>query len=65
MQTTLIGCRSRAIGRPYWAARWKAQDNGEALGATERSLEFGVNWIDTAAANGLGHSELLNRSEGP
>lgn len=42
MQTTLIGFGSWAIGGPGWAAGWRAQDDGEAPGAIEPSLELGV-----------------------
>lgn len=59
MQTTPIGFGSWAIGGPDWAAGWGAQDDRESLGAIKRSLELGVNWIDTAAAYGLGHSEEI------
>ena len=42
MQATLTGFGSWAIGGLGWAAWWGAQDDGEALGAIKRSLEFGV-----------------------
>ncbi len=59
MQITPIGFGSWAIGGAGWAYGWGAQDDGEAIAAIERALELGVNWIDTAAVYGLGHSEEL------
>lgn len=57
METTLIGFGSWALGGSGWAAGWGSQDDDESVGAIRRSLELGVNWIDTAAVYGLGHSE--------
>jgi aryl-alcohol dehydrogenase-like predicted oxidoreductase len=57
METTPIGFGSWAIGGPGWAAGWGPQDDEESVGAIKRALELGVNWIDTAAVYGLGHSE--------
>ncbi len=59
LETTLIGFGSWAIGGPEWAAGWGSQDDEESVGAIKRSLELGVNWIDTAAVYGLGHSEEI------
>ncbi len=59
MEITTIGFGSWAIGGSGWAAAWGEQDDEEAVGAIRRSLELGVNWIDTAAVYGLGHSEEL------
>jgi aryl-alcohol dehydrogenase-like predicted oxidoreductase len=59
MEITLIGFGSWAIGGSGWAAAWGPQDDEEAVGAIRRAVELGVNWIDTAAAYGLGHSEEL------
>jgi aryl-alcohol dehydrogenase-like predicted oxidoreductase len=59
MEITTIGFGSWAIGGSGWAAAWGEQDDEEAIGAIRRSLELGVNWIDTAAVYGLGHSEEL------
>lgn len=59
MQTTPLGFGSWAIGGPGWAAGWGAQDDRESTGAMQRAVELGMNWIDTAAAYGLGHSEEI------
>ena len=59
MQLTPIGFGSWAIGGGGWAYGWGAQDDGDAIAAIERAVELGINWIDTAAVYGLGHSEEL------
>jgi len=59
MQITPIGFGSWAIGGGNWEYGWGAQDDGDAIGAIERAVELGINWIDTAAVYGLGHSEEL------
>ncbi|MEW6637707.1 MAG: aldo/keto reductase [Actinomycetota bacterium] len=59
MEITPIGFGSWAIGGGGWAAAWGPQDDEEAIGAIRRALELGMNWIDTAAVYGLGHSEEL------
>jgi len=59
MQLTPIGFGSWAIGGADWAYGWGAQDDGDAIAAIERAVELGINWIDTAAVYGLGHSEEL------
>jgi len=57
METTPIGFGSWAVGGSGWAAGWGPQDDEESVAAIRRALELGVNWIDTAAVYGLGHSE--------
>ncbi len=59
MEITPIGFGSWAIGGSGWRAAWGPQDDEEAVEAIKRALELGVNWIDTAAVYGLGHSEEL------
>ncbi|BBL79478.1 aldo/keto reductase [Rubrobacter xylanophilus] len=59
MEITPVGFGSWAIGGSGWAAAWGPQDDEEAIGAIRRALELGMNWIDTAAVYGLGHSEEL------
>ncbi len=59
MQITPVGFGSCAIGGDNWQFGWGAQDDGDAIGAIERAVELGINWIDTAAVYGLGHSEEL------
>lgn len=57
MQITPIGFGSWAIGGGNWQFAWGPQDDREAIAAIHRAVELGMNWIDTAAAYGLGHSE--------
>ncbi len=57
MELTRIGFGAWAIGGGDWAFAWGPQDDVESVNAIHRSLELGVNWIDTAAIYGLGHSE--------
>jgi aryl-alcohol dehydrogenase-like predicted oxidoreductase len=53
---TPIGFGAWAIGGD-WQFGWGAQDDAQSIAAIHRALELGVNWIDTAAIYGLGHSE--------
>ncbi|MFF6790352.1 aldo/keto reductase [Streptomyces filamentosus] len=46
-----------AIGGDGWRYGWGAQDDAASVAALHRAVELGVNWIDTAAVYGLGHSE--------
>ena len=55
MEITPIGFGAWAIGGNAWGP----QDDDEAVGAIRRAVELGMNWIDTAAVYGLGHSEEL------
>jgi aryl-alcohol dehydrogenase-like predicted oxidoreductase len=59
MMITRIGFGAWAIGGGNWAFGWGPQDDGEAIAAIHRAIEKGMNWIDTAAVYGLGHSEQL------
>jgi aryl-alcohol dehydrogenase-like predicted oxidoreductase len=61
MEITPIGFGSWAIGGPAkgWPASWGPQDDSIAIDAIHRALDLGINWIDTAAVYGLGHSEEL------
>ncbi len=59
MKITRIGFGAWAIGGGNWAFAWGPQDDGEAISAIRRAIEAGMNWIDTAAVYGLGHSEEL------
>jgi len=58
MEITVLGLGTWAIGGP-WTYGWGSQDDDESVGAILRALELGINWIDTAAAYGLGHSEEI------
>jgi len=59
MKITRIGFGAWAIGGGNWAFGWGPQDDNEAIAAMHRAIENGMNWIDTAAVYGLGHSEEL------
>jgi aryl-alcohol dehydrogenase-like predicted oxidoreductase len=54
---TPIGFGAWAIGGSGWEHAWGEQDDKASVAAIHRALELGVNWIDTAAVYGLGHSE--------
>jgi aryl-alcohol dehydrogenase-like predicted oxidoreductase len=57
MQLTSIGFGAWAIGGGNWQFGWGHQEDQDSIAAIHRSLDAGVNWIDTAAVYGLGHSE--------
>ena len=59
MKISRIGFGAWAIGGGNWAFGWGPQDDDEAIAAMHRAIENGMNWIDTAAVYGLGHSEEL------
>ena len=54
---TPIGFGAWAIGGSGWEFGWGEQDDTQSVTAIHRALELGVNWIDTAAVYGMGHSE--------
>ena len=54
---TPVGYGAWAIGGSGWQFAWGSQDDNQSTAAIHRALELGVNWIDTAAVYGLGHSE--------
>ncbi|PYS00226.1 MAG: aldo/keto reductase [Acidobacteria bacterium] len=54
---TPIGFGAWAIGGSGWEFGWGEQDDKASVAAIHRALELGVNWIDTAAVYGMGHSE--------
>ena len=54
---TRIGFGAWAAGGGGWSFGWGPQDDEDSLAAMRRAVERGVNWIDTAAVYGLGHSE--------
>src|SRR5436305_15034205 len=54
---TPIGFGAWAIGGGGWEFAWGSQDDKDSVAAIRAALEAGVNWIDTAAVYGLGHSE--------
>ncbi|HEY4386602.1 MAG TPA: aldo/keto reductase [Ktedonobacteraceae bacterium] len=57
MDITVIGFGAWAIGGGNWEYGWGAQDDQESIATIKRALDMGINWIDTAAVYGLGHSE--------
>ncbi len=57
LHITPVGYGAWAIGGSGWQFAWGSQDDNESIAAIHRALELGVNWIDTAAVYGLGHSE--------
>jgi len=57
LNITRVGFGAWAIGGAGWQFAWGSQDDNESIAAIHRALELGVNWIDTAAVYGLGHSE--------
>jgi aryl-alcohol dehydrogenase-like predicted oxidoreductase len=57
MQLTRIGFGAWAIGGGDWQFSWGHQEDKDSIAAIERALDLGINWIDTAAIYGLGHSE--------
>ncbi len=71
MEITRVGFGAWAIGGGEWEFGWGPQQDDESIAAIDRALELGVNWIDTAAAYGFGHSErvvaraLAGRAERP
>jgi aryl-alcohol dehydrogenase-like predicted oxidoreductase len=59
LQLTSIGFGAWAIGGGNWEFAWGPQDDNESIAAIHRALDLGLNWIDTAAIYGLGHSEEM------
>jgi aryl-alcohol dehydrogenase-like predicted oxidoreductase len=59
LEITRIGFGAWAIGGGGWEFGWGPQQDEESVAAIHRALELGINWIDTAAAYGFGHSEKI------
>jgi len=59
LQLTPIGFGAWAIGGGNWEFAWGPQDDNESITAIHHALDLGINWIDTAAIYGLGHSEEI------
>jgi aryl-alcohol dehydrogenase-like predicted oxidoreductase len=57
LDITPIGFGAWAIGGAGWEFAWGSQDDRESIAAIREALDAGINWIDTAAVYGLGHSE--------
>ena len=63
LDITSLGVGAWAMGGSGWRFSWGPQDDKESIAAIRKALESGMNWIDTAAVYGLGHSEeVLARS---
>jgi aryl-alcohol dehydrogenase-like predicted oxidoreductase len=56
-EITIVGFGAWAVGGGDWAFSWGPQDDEQSIAAMRRAVDLGVNWIDTAAVYGLGHSE--------
>jgi aryl-alcohol dehydrogenase-like predicted oxidoreductase len=57
LEITTVGFGAWAIGGGGWEFGWGPQDDSASIAAIRRALDLGINWIDTAAVYGLGHSE--------
>ena len=57
LQITQVGFGAWAIGGGGWAYGWGSQDDADSITAIKHAVASGVNWVDTAAIYGLGHSE--------
>lgn len=57
LQITRVGFGAWAAGGPGWEFAWGPQDDADSIAAIHAALDRGINWIDTAAVYGLGHSE--------
>lgn len=59
LHLTAIGFGAWAVGGADWQYGWGPQDDDDSVAAIHAALDAGVNWIDTAAVYGLGHSEEI------
>lgn len=57
LQITQVGFGAWAIGGGGWAYGWGTQDDADSVAAIRHAISRGINWVDTAAIYGLGHSE--------
>ncbi len=57
MEITTVGFGAWAVGGGDWAYGWGPQDDAASIAAIHHAVRSGINWIDTAAIYGLGHSE--------
>ena len=59
LNLTTIGLGSWAIGGGGWKFSWGPQDDQASISTIHRAFDIGINWIDTAAIYGFGHSEEI------
>ena len=59
LEITRVGFGAWALGGGDWEHGWGPQDDEQSIAAIHHALEHGINWIDTAAAYGFGHSEQI------
>jgi aryl-alcohol dehydrogenase-like predicted oxidoreductase len=59
LEITPLGLGTWAIGGGNWQFGWGPQDDDTSIATIHRALDLGINWIDTAAVYGLGHSEEI------
>ena len=57
LRITQVGFGAWAIGGGSWAYGWGSQDDTDSVAAIKHAVASGINWVDTAAVYGLGHSE--------
>ncbi len=61
LEISTVGFGSWALGGAGWVFGWGPQDDRQSIATMRRAIELGINWIDTAAVYGLGHSEEVIR----
>lgn len=61
LEITTVGFGAWAVGGGSWAYGWGPQDDDQSITAIRHAVGLGLNWIDTAAVYGLGHSEEVVR----
>src|SRR5207244_9129184 len=59
LKISRVGFGAWALGGSNYDWGWGAQDDGQSIAAIHHALDLGVNWIDTAAQYGFGHSEEI------
>jgi aryl-alcohol dehydrogenase-like predicted oxidoreductase len=55
-EISVLGFGAWALGGS-WRYGWGPQDDAESVAAIRHAVELGMNWVDTAAIYGIGHSE--------